>query len=133
MKLDEAIRHAEKVAKQSEIQADKWQEEGGEEWGKTIACRKCAEEHRQLAEWLKELKRVREQTRWIPCSERLPKEHGYYIVQTDGSHNAVIDIAEYGIFFRKPEYEYVWEWNKASKILAWMPLPEPYKEEGDAE
>lgn len=60
MELDEAIRHAEKVAKQSEIQADKWQEEGGEEWGKTIACRKCAEEHRQLAEWLKELKRVRE-------------------------------------------------------------------------
>lgn len=71
------------------------------------------------------------QGEWIPCSERLPEEHGYYIVQTDGSHNAVIDIAEYGKFFRKPEYECVWEWNKASKIIAWMPLPEPYKEEGD--
>lgn len=67
---------------------------------------------------------------WISCSERLPEEHGYYLVTTDGSHNAVIDIAEYGKFFRKPEYEYVWEWNKASKILAWMPLPEPYKRGG---
>ncbi len=29
--------------------------------------------HRQLAEWLKELKRLREQTGWIPVSERLPE------------------------------------------------------------
>ena len=64
---------------------------------------------------------------WIPCSERLPEKHGYYIVQTDGSHNSVIDIAEYGKFFRKPEYEYVWEWNKASKVIAWMELPKPYE------
>lgn len=69
--------------------------------------------------------------KWVLCSDRLPEEHGYYIVQTDGSHNAVIDIAEYGKFFRKPEYECVWEWNKASRVIAWMPLPEPYKKEGD--
>lgn len=65
--------------------------------------------------------------KWIPVTERLPDKHGYYIVQTDGSHNAVIDIAEYGMFFQ-PEHEDVCEWNKASKVIAWMPLPEPYKE-----
>lgn len=69
--------------------------------------------------------------KWILCSDRLPEEHGYYIVQTDGSHNSAIDIAEYGKFFRKPEYKYVLEWNKASKVIAWMPLPEPYKKEGE--
>ena len=63
---------------------------------------------------------------WILCSERLPEKHGYYIVQTDGSHNSVIDIAEFGRY-----WNLIWGWNKASKVIAWMPLPEPYKEEGE--
>ena len=46
MKLDEAIRHAEEVAELNEAE-----------------CFECAEEHRQLAEWLKELKALREQKR----------------------------------------------------------------------
>ncbi len=62
--------------------------------------------------------------RWIPCNERLPEKHGYYIVQTDGSRNHVIDIAEYGLFWHNMKQEMMW--NKASKVLAWMPLPEPY-------
>lgn len=48
MTLEEAISHAEDVAKS--------------------ACGKCAEEHRQLAEWLRELKKLREQSKkgkWI--------------------------------------------------------------------
>lgn len=64
---------------------------------------------------------------WIPCSERLPEEHGYYLVQTDGSHNDVIDIAEYGMYKKL-----VWGWNKASEVIAWMPLPDPYNG-GEAE
>ena len=57
--LDEAIKHCLEVAEQNETQADKWQEEGGEQWGKTTACRECAAEHRQLAEWLRELKEAK--------------------------------------------------------------------------
>ena len=41
MTLDEAIKHAEEVAEEKR-------------------CEKCGEEHRQLAEWLKELKQLRE-------------------------------------------------------------------------
>ena len=59
MTIDEAIRHCLEVAEQNETQAEKWQEEGGEEWGKTTACRECAAEHRQLAEWLTELKELK--------------------------------------------------------------------------
>ena len=40
MTLDEAIKHAEERA--------------------SLSCDKCADEHRQLAEWLKELKQYRE-------------------------------------------------------------------------
>jgi hypothetical protein len=57
--IDTAIKHCLEVAEQNETQADKWQEEGGEQWGKTIACRECAKEHRQLAEWLTELKEAK--------------------------------------------------------------------------
>lgn len=60
-----------------------------------------------------------EQARWIPVSERLPEEEGIYLVTTTGTNNDIIDIAFYvdGI------------WHKASRIKAWMPLPEPYKAE----
>jgi hypothetical protein len=60
--IDTAIKHCLEVAEQNETQAEKWQEEGGEEWGKTTACRECATEHRQLAEWLTELKELRKLT-----------------------------------------------------------------------
>jgi len=54
--LDKAIKHCLEVAEQNETQAEKWHKEGGAEWGKTINCRQCAADHRQLAEWLMELK-----------------------------------------------------------------------------
>ena len=53
--LDEAIKHCLEVAEQNDAQAEKWREESGEEWGKTTTCRECAADHRQLAEWLREL------------------------------------------------------------------------------
>ncbi len=57
--LDKAIKHCLEAAKKNEAQAEKWQEEGGEEWGKTTACRESAAEQRQLAEWLIELKKAK--------------------------------------------------------------------------
>lgn len=33
--------------------------EGGSEYGKTMACKRCADEHHQLAEWLTELEKYR--------------------------------------------------------------------------
>lgn len=58
---------------------------------------------------------------WIPVSERLPETDRCYLVTTTGTNNDIIDIAYYteGI------------WHKASRIIAWMPLPQPYKAESE--
>ena len=57
MTIDEAIQHCEEVAIREKSAADGcryWTDGMGEETAKK--CEKCAEEHQQLAEWLKELK-----------------------------------------------------------------------------
>ena len=68
MTLDEAIKHAEEVARQNEEDAIIYSNcknhkknlyEIGLAENAEKRCCKCAEEHRQLAEWLKELKRLR--------------------------------------------------------------------------
>lgn len=61
MTIDEAIKHCLEVAEQNETQADKI---GRQLIGSAIDkyatdCRECSAEHRQLAEWLMELKDLR--------------------------------------------------------------------------
>lgn len=56
MTIDEAIRHCEEVAEQNEKDCEKV-EEG---LNSDDFCDSCASEHRQLAEWLREVKAYRE-------------------------------------------------------------------------
>lgn len=53
---------------------------------------------------------------WIPCSERLPSKNGEYLVT--GRQGAV----------NKRKYE-DGHWYGNWAVLAWMPLPEPWKGE----
>ncbi|MBO6298746.1 MAG: DUF551 domain-containing protein [Lachnospiraceae bacterium] len=63
MTLDEAIKHAEKVVEEHEkIKRIK---------AVTLEECYCAEEHRQLAEWLKELKQLKEQQ---PCEDAISRQ-----------------------------------------------------------
>lgn len=53
---------------------------------------------------------------WIPCSERLPEEGGYYLTTT---------------MYQEVYCDY---WNgdnfdRTEMVIAWMPLPEPWKGE----
>ena len=86
---------------------------------------------------------------WIPCSERLPEiTHFMYDVHPFSDNVLVFVRNEYGaermvIGCVESEYEYH-RWHSWSLTLhpcdekfswipvAWMPLPEPYKEESDA-
>ena len=85
MTINEAISHALEVAEQNDTQAEKWQEEGGKEWGKTTVCRECAADYRQLAEWLIELKDLREENKVLTSEcDRLIKEKGELLSKVSG-------------------------------------------------
>lgn len=61
MTLDEAIQHCEEVADKKEREKQKWERwlENDSDYravAEKVSCELCADEHRQLAEWLKELK-----------------------------------------------------------------------------
>ena len=95
---------------------------------------KCKEEHRQLAEWLKELKQLRAQTGWIPCSERLPNYREEVLVSTFwGVRVAERDsVKEDGT----DDFWYLFLDDATARpmyVYAWMPLPEPYKAESEVE
>ena len=62
---------------------------------------------------------------WIPVTERLPDEYQNYIVTDERQQSAY----EY---YYNPENEFTKKhgWRcSGRKIVAWMPLPEPYKGE----
>ena len=80
---------------------------------------------------------------WIPCSERLPEESGYYLVTyhdwSDGNFLPKYDDA----YVRRLHYqisEHFVGWNYPKnvddrtendchkEVIAWQPLPEPFKE-----
>ena len=69
MTLEEAIKHCEEVADTCESEVSNY--DLTDRYESSVACGvgKCGEEHRQLAEWLKELKVYKEQEpkigRWI--------------------------------------------------------------------
>lgn len=68
MTIDEAIKHCEEVAQENEKQFNScpMKYDGAYANNGRTAC-KCAEEHRQLAKWLKELKAIREA--WTELAE----------------------------------------------------------------
>lgn len=60
MTLDEAIIHADAIAWREEREAKRLRAHGGWEYDdKAQRCSACAAEHKQLAEWLRELKERR--------------------------------------------------------------------------
>lgn len=76
---------------------------------------------------------------WIPVNERLPEEYGEYMITwvSDYTNKPLISIAEYEITddFDRKNCRFLGEWlfdeymsaYTNIKVIAWMPLPEPYK------
>ena len=93
--------------------------------------KEAAEEHEQLAEWLEELKQLREQTTWISCSERLPEEaFGCLVTVMDCEPSTQTDFENILPYFVGYDGE---TWNDIDgnvipfEVIAWMPLPQPYQ------
>ena len=79
MTLDEAIKHAEEMAELNEECARIYNEQG--DVIASCSCKECAEEHRQLAEWLRELKALRDFANFVAESvteEEFEENSGFY-------------------------------------------------------
>ena len=130
--LKAAIQHCKEKAAELREYSDVLSETSTTPKGKEISdCLECAEEHEQLAEWLKELKQRREADRWIPVSERLPEEYDSYLVMWRSLTEGFPDRLFYEICEYEPD-EYEWErieqaGEAGAEIVAWMPLPERYE------
>ena len=62
---------------------------------------------------------------WIPCSERLPEKIGDYLVSVKRHGWNCEEHIENDIAY----WDDLEGFHKAEEVLAWMPLPEPYKED----
>lgn len=77
---------------------------------------------------------------WIPCSERLPEERDAGILKKLGTSKrseyvfATVEVKGERMTVTACTYDGEWDWNMKYafpdyKVIAWMPLPEPYKGE----
>lgn len=68
---------------------------------------------------------------WIPCSERLPKK-GEVVLITNGKGNVRCGQYRSEHDVRGGTHYWWWKGKTVESVLAWMPLPTPYKG-GDSE
>ena len=83
--------------------------------------------------WVNRQPTIQPEPHWIPVTEK-PKESGKYLVTAvisfipdhvdDPNTYEAVTTANYSADTRDP---IKWWGNNVEKVLAWMPLPEPYK------
>ena len=83
----------------------------------------CEEEEKLIIGFLKDtaesfMRENQSAQQWIPCSERLPERNGYYLV-----------TGRQGAVNKRLYQDGYWYGNWA--IIAWMPLPEPWRGENN--
>ena len=76
---------------------------------------------KRLDDWINSLPSAQPEPQWIPCSEKLPEEMGTYMTTIDYGERGLVAGQRY-------YYGRGLKWNDEC-VIAWMPLPEPYREE----
>ena len=107
-------------------------------WKKHNCSRGCKDEGLATDSFYKDcpLPKVQLVNQWIPCSERLPERDADYLVTINSDYfygeGSIVLMAysENKWWYYNDEQGYV-DWF-TDEVLAWMPLPEPYKA-GDPE
>lgn len=103
------------------------------------------EKDKEINELRREVARLEKAQRWIPCSERLPETHKEASIFEDDykcSDAVIVSLAEpfegdvvvIATYDEGHDEELRYGWGdafygEALKVTAWMPLPEPYKED----
>ena len=78
------------------------------------------------------IKALEQDPRWIPVSERLPKVADCYTVTRKIGNDLIVDACFFdGINTWHNDNRINHERNHLTNIVAWMPMPEPYKAESE--
>lgn len=103
MTIEQAIKHAEEVATEQEILMGRYDAASGYARSRNESirtesakeCEQCADEHRQLAEWLRELQERRKAPEIVRCGE----------CKHNGTHNCLLNLWA-TIFNSKPKDDF---------------------------
>lgn len=90
----------------------------------------------EIKQWcvdiLEALPSAQPEQRWIPCSERLPEED-VYVLLCDGEDDESYGSGAYSRmavgWLEDGQFRCWDDRTHMSEIVAWMPLPKPYKED----
>lgn len=98
---------------------------------------KYVEAHGSLVIEAKEkaIEALEQEPKWIPVSERLPKA-GEYVGDVDKYYLVQNEYGDMMVarYTRNEYWEQIFRFQPISdEIVAWMPLPEPYKAESEVE
>ena len=74
---------------------------------------------------IRDMPSAQPELKWIPCSERLPRQGQEVICQCRANIIKVLKLDAYGDWYQDADHCYM-----GGFVIAWMPLPETYKEGG---
>ena len=105
-------------------------------------CDEWNKDYKAIMKSIRQLPSVTPQPRWIPVSERLPEANGRYVVTRGlnacGALWNRVYIVNYSDLMGLKSEKIWWSGNvgksdfeRIDDVIAWMPLPEPYKAESE--
>lgn len=80
---------------------------------------------------LKRLPSAQPEQHWIPCGERLPENDEWVVITVHDEHgDTPFRYTDFGWYLETAKC-WIVEAEQRTDVIAWMPLPEPYREEGE--